>query len=200
MVTESKPKINTFVIGQHYHWPCQYCDKPVWSPRGLINAFLDCTCKEGKLMRDRGLAEDLQKEQERSNKQRAAALEARELAQKEKTMERREARSDAADAAEAEADESGEVEGEGGEPLEAFEAPMDGSDLDNAPTAMLQRKDGATLFYDGKLNFLFGTPGGGKSWIALECIHETLLRGRRAAYWDFEDTPNTLNRRSKLMG
>ena len=30
---------------------------------------------------------------------------------------------------------------------------MDGSDLDLAPTAMMQRKDGSTLFYDGKLNF-----------------------------------------------
>ena len=77
---------------------------------------------------------------------------------------------------------------------------MDGSDLDLAPTAMMQRKDGSTLFYDGKLNFLFGVPGSGKSWVALECIHETLLRGRRAAYWDHEDTPNTLNRRSKLLG
>ena len=86
------------------------------------------------------------------------------------------------------------------EPLSAFEAPMDGSDLALAPTAMLQRKDGATLFYDGKLNFLFGTPGGGKSWVALYCIHETLLRGRKCIYWDHEDTPGTLSRRSKLMG
>ena len=88
----------------------------------------------------------------------------------------------------------------GEEPLSTFESPMDGSDLDLAPTALLQRKDGATLLYDGKLNFCFGTPGGGKSWVALYCVHETLLRGRRAIYWDHEDTPGTLNRRSKLLG
>ena len=197
MVIESKPRVKlpgTFVIGQPYHWPCQYCDGTVWSSRGLINAYLDCTCKEGKLLRDRGLADDRQKKLERSNLQRATDLEDRELAQKEKLMERREARQEAADGAE----DSGQVEG--GEPLAAFEAPMDGSDLALAPTAMLQRKDGATLFYDGKLNFLFGTPGSGKSFVALHCIHETLLRGRRAAYWDHEDTPGTLSRRSKLMG
>ena len=197
MVTESKPKLKlpgTFVIGQHYHWPCQYCNKAVWSPRGLINAYLDCTCKEGKFVRDRGLAEDRQEKLERSNKQRATDLEDRELAQKEKLMARREACQEAAD----DADESEQVEG--GEPLTAFEAPMDGSDLALAPTAMLQRKDGSTLFYDGTLNFLFGVPGGGKSWVALWCIHETLLRGQRAIYWDHEDTPATLSRRSKLMG
>ena len=77
---------------------------------------------------------------------------------------------------------------------------MDGSDLALAPTAMLQRKDGATLFYDGKLNFLFGSPGGGKSWLALWCVHEALLRGRRAVYWDHEDTPGTFSRRSKKLG
>ena len=87
-----------------------------------------------------------------------------------------------------------------GEPLSAFEMPMDGSDLDLAPTAMLQRKDGSTLFYDGKLNFLFGTPGSGKSWVALYAIQEALLRGKRAIYWDHEDTPSTLKRRSLLIG
>ena len=97
-----------------------------------------------------------------------------------------------------EAAEDGQVETE--EPLSAFEMPLDGSDIDLAPTAMLQRKDGETLFYEGKLNFLFGTPGGGKSWIALHCIQETLLRGQKTVYWDHEDTPSTLNRRSKLLG
>ena len=121
----------------------------------------------------------------------------REQAIKGRELTRIERRHDNFDAA-VEADESAQVEG--GEPLAAFEAPMDGSDLALAPTAMLQRRDGATLFYDGTLNFLFGTPGGGKSWVALYCIHETLLRGRRAVYWDHEDTPGTLSRRSMKLG
>ena len=120
----------------------------------------------------------------------------REQAVKDRELSRREHRQDAYDA-----DAEGEGnQVEGGEPLAAFEMPMDGSDLDLAPAALLQRKDGATLLYDGKLNFIFGTPGGGKSWVALYCVQETLLRGRRAIYWDHEDTPGTLNRRSNLMG
>lgn len=196
MVAQSKPRLkhpDTVLIGKAYYFPCEYCNNEVWSSRGLINAYLDCDCKEGKFPRDRGLADDRQRKLERTNKIRATDLEDRELAQKEKLMARREARQEAAD------DEGGQVEG-AGEPLSAFEMPMDGSDLLLAPTAMLQRKDGSTLFYDSKLNFLFGTPGSGKSWVALWCIHETLLRGRRAAYWDHEDTAGTLNRRSKLMG
>ncbi len=122
----------------------------------------------------------------------------REQALKGRELTRSERRHDNYDAA-AEADDSGQVEGDG-EPLEAFVAPMDGSDLDNAPTAMLQRRDGSTLFYNGKLNFLFGTPGGGKSFLALHCVHEALLQGQRAAYWDHEDTTSTLSRRSKRMG
>ena len=176
-----------------YKPTCEICGQPVKTKR-FIEQHLDCTCKEGKMLRDRGLADERQRKLERTNKLRATDLEDRELAQKEAAMARREARQEAAD----DADESGQVED--GEPLSAFEMPMDGSDLDLAPTAMLQRKDGATLLYDGKLNFLFGTPGSGKSWVALYCVIETLLRGRRAIYWDHEDTPGTLSRRSKLMG
>ena len=111
-------------------------------------------------------------------------------------MARRESHQEAADA-----DETASRDAVGDEePLSTFEMPMDGSDLLLAPTAMLQRKDGATLFYDGTLNWLFGTPGGGKSWVALHCVHEALLRGHRAIYWDHEDTPATLSRRSKKLG
>ena len=197
MVTKTKPTIKpavpTLKPGEKLN-ACEYCGEPVKTKR-YIELYLDCTCAEGKLTRDRGLADERQRRLERTNKLRATDLEDRDLAQKEKAMARREARQEAAD----DANEGGQVEDQA-EPLATFEAPMDGSDLDLAPTAMLQRKDGSTLFYDGKLNFLFGVPGSGKSFVALYCVHETLLRGRRAIYWDHEDTPGTLNRRSKLMG
>ena len=90
------------------------------------------------------------KERDADLRDRRQGVEARELTRSEKRL-------DAYDAA---ADEGGQVEG--GEPLADFETPMDGSDLDLAPTAMLQRMDGATLFYKEKLNFLFGEPGGGQ--------------------------------------
>ena len=128
--------------------------------------------------------------------QRAASILDREQRLKEKQLYAREQQ----DARQEAADDSGQVEGAGdGEPLAAFEMPMDGSE-EPPPTAMLERKDGETLFYDSKLNFLFGPPSSGKSWVALYCIHETLLRGRRAILWDHEDTVGTLTRRSKLLG
>ena len=127
-----------------------------------------------------------------------AELRDREQALKARELTRSERRHDNYDATAAAADEGGQVAGE--EPLLAFESPMDGSDLDLAPTALLTRKDGATLLYDGKLNFCFGTPGGGKSWVALYCVHETLMRGSRVIYWDHEDTAGTLKRRSSVMG
>ena len=119
----------------------------------------------------------------------------RERAVKGRELSRRERRQDSYDA-----DAEGVQVGDLAEPLAAFETPMDDADLDIAPTAMLQRKDGSTIFYDGKLNFLFGTPGSGKSFVALYCVQEMLLRGRRAIYWDHEDTPTTLKRRSSLIG
>ena len=121
---------------------------------------------------------------------REQALKARELTRSEQRLDNYDAAADEAQVEDAD------------EPLAAFETPMDGSDLDIAPTAMLQRMDGATLFYKEKLNFLFGTPGSGKSWVALDCVHETLLQGHRAIYWDHEDTaqaPSTGGQRSSAL-
>ena len=132
----------------------------------------------------------------RERKERDVALHDRRQGVEARELTRSEKRLDNYDAA---ADEGGQVD-DADASLAAFDVPMDGTDLDLAPTAMLTRKDGVTLFYEGKLNFLFGTPGGGKSWVALHCVHETLLRGRRAVYWDHEDTPGTLKRRSSLLG
>ena len=120
------------------------------------------------------------------------ALRARERVVKDRELSRRERRQDGYDAE--------ATKPVAGLTLADFETPMDGSDLDLAPTAMLIRKDGATLLYEGKLNFIFGTPGSGKSWVALHCVHEALMRRHRSVYWDHEDTASTLKRRSSLMG
>ena len=74
-------------------------------------------------------------------------------------------------------------------------------DVDDTPLpAILERSDGRTLLYSGKVNSLFGIPGSGKSWIALLAAHETVLRGGRAILWDFEDSPQTVKVRSKALG
>ena len=121
---------------------------------------------------------------------REQALKGRELSRSERRHDNFDAAAAAAEATEPVAELT----------LADFETPMDGSDLDLAPTAMLTRKDGATLFYEGKLNFIFGTPGSGKSWVALYCVHEALMRRHRAVYWDHEDTASTLKRRSSVIG
>ena len=66
--------------------------------------------------------------------------------------------------------------------------------------ALLQRADGETLLYAGKLNSVYGEPGTGKSWLALITANEVILGGGRGAWWDFEDSPDTLARRGEALG
>ena len=171
---------------------CEYCKQPVWTARG-IELYLDCNCKEGKLLRDRKNEDKRQRKLERTNKLRATDLEDRDLAQKEKAMARREARQEAAD----DADDSGQVEG--GEPLEAFVGKMAEAD-DAPPSALLRRNDGEVLFYDGKVNWVFGEPGAGKSWLALYVVQESLLWGQRTVFWDFEMSPGQTKARCQALG
>ena len=125
------------------------------------------------------------------------SLRDREQALKGRELARSERRNDSFDAIQAIAAEATEPDEE--LTLADFETPMDGSDLDLAPAALLTRKDAATLLYEGKLNFIFGTPGSGKSWVALYCVQETLMRGHRVVYWDHEDTASTLKRRASAI-
>ena len=73
--------------------------------------------------------------------------------------------------------------------------------LEPAPAlpAMLERSDGATIFYDGKLNSLFGEAGGGKSWIAAITAIGKVRAGGRCVWWDFEDSANTLSARLQTL-
>ena len=71
---------------------------------------------------------------------------------------------------------------------------------DGRITALLQRNDGKTLMYAGKVNSLFGEPSAGKSWVALIAAYETILMGGRVLWWDFEDDTNQLATRSTSLG
>ena len=68
------------------------------------------------------------------------------------------------------------------------------------PPPILERTDGKTLLYANKLNGLFGQPGGGKSWLALLALSETVIRGGRALWLDFEDRPATFRERARPLG
>ena len=116
---------------------------------------------------DEGRAENMREifDAGRKNAQRTKRvtdLEDRELAQKEIAMTRREASQRAAEAADT---DEAQVE-DADEPLAAFEMPMDGSDLDLAPIAMLtKRRRGPALrrqaqfpVWDAWLRQILGSP------------------------------------------
>ena len=79
---------------------------------------------------------------------------------------------------------------------ESFDFEIDGAKL----PALVQRTDGETVLYAGKLNDAHGLPGSGKSWVAIIAAHEAVLRGGNVIYWDFEDTRQTFKRRALMLG
>ena len=68
------------------------------------------------------------------------------------------------------------------------------------PAALIERTDGKTLLYADKLNGVFGQPGGGKSWIGLQALVDTVAIGGRALWLDFEDRPATFRERARALG
>ena len=123
-----------------------------------------------------------------------AELRDREQALKGRALSRRESHQDAYDAAA----EGVQVE-DAGEPLEVFVGKMAEAD-DAPPSALLRRSDGEILFYDGKINWVFGEPGSGKSWLALYVVQESILRGQRTVFWDFEMSPGQTKARCLALG
>ena len=122
---------------------CDICNNPVPNTKRFFEWWRDCTCKEGKFLRDRGNADERQRRLERTNKLRATDLEDRDLAQKEKAMARRESRQDSYDA----------------EPTEPaaeltfadFGQEITSQDVEKLPSAFV-RDDGETLLYEGVAN------------------------------------------------
>jgi hypothetical protein len=65
------------------------------------------------------------------------------------------------------------------------------------PTPVLGRRaDGHCLFYAGQVNWLFGDPESGKSWLCLACVVEALKAGRRVLVIDLDHNgaPATVRR------
>ena len=104
-------------------------------------------------------------------------------------------------------------EREGWQPAEADTAPVGATladlaavfedDVDLTPTpALLERRhgDGGVVLPAGKLNWIYGLPGSGKSFIGLIALHESLLRGGRAIYLDYEDSAKTFQQRAAIIG
>ena len=66
--------------------------------------------------------------------------------------------------------------------------------------ALLKRQDGGTLLYAAKLNWIFGVPSSGKTWVSIIAANEAILCGGRVLIMDYEDTKATFQRRAALIG
>ena len=66
--------------------------------------------------------------------------------------------------------------------------------------AVLTTSDGQTLFYQGRVNSLFGQPGTCKTWIAMLAARQAMEQDLRVLWWDHEDRPATLAARARTIG
>ena len=126
----------------------------------------------------------------------AAEIEERERAVKGREIARREQRQDTFDADAASMDGDAPADQTLADFTVAF---TEGVDLTPLP-AVVERNDGETVLYSGKLNWVFGLPGSGKSWVSLIAIDFAVARGGNVLIMDFEDSAATFQRRAALVG
>ena len=87
-----------------------------------------------------------------------------------------------------------------GSTLADFSAAWDDK-LDLTPLpALLSRDDGGTILYASKLNWIFGLPSSGKTWVSIIALEQAILCGGRVLVMDFEDSRATFQRRAHLLG
>lgn len=65
---------------------------------------------------------------------------------------------------------------------------------------VLRRSDGAALLYPGLVNMFYGSSESAKSWMALYTCLESMGRGERVVYLDFEDGPDLAVSRLLALG
>jgi hypothetical protein len=63
---------------------------------------------------------------------------------------------------------------------------LDGTVPDPPAPVLGKRTDGHSLFYPAQVNWVFGDPESGKSWLCLACVVETLTGGRRVLIIDLD--------------
>lgn len=94
------------------------------------------------------------------------------------------------------------------DPLEERIGTWEAVDLDPYLTGQVQqvlpelmdRTDGQSLLYPGRLNMLYGPSESAKSWIAMAVAAQVIARGERVVYLDFEDEPVNSLQRMRLLG
>ena len=172
---------------------CDACNQPVESKR-LLDAWKDCRCEAGKWLRGRDLEKQKALARVADMDQRKAVLEEKELAERERQQSIQDRRRDAL--ADAELDLA-EPEGI---TLDDLAAVFD-DEVDLTPTpAVVEREDGGMVLPAGKLNWVYGLPGSGKSFLCMITMIESVMRGGRTVYMDFEDNKKTFHQRAAILG
>ena len=172
---------------------CDICSQPVESKR-LLDAWKDCRCEAGKWLRGRDLEKQKALARVADMDQRKAVLEEKELAERERQQSIQDRRRDAL--ADAELDLA-EPEGI---TLDDLAAVFD-DEVDLTPTpAVVEREDGAMVLPSGKLNWIYGLPGSGKSFLCMMNMIEAIMKGGRCAYMDYEDNKTTFHQRAAILG
>jgi hypothetical protein len=72
--------------------------------------------------------------------------------------------------------------------------------LDEAEPVYLRRTDGVALFYEAALNYVFGEPGKGKSWLVFLAAAEVMADGGTVVLADYEDTLGGVLGRFRTLG
>ena len=80
--------------------------------------------------------------------------------------------------------------------------PVDLSTVSTDPIVadLLEREDGVHLFYRGRINWLFGQPESGKTWVAVLLAKQVIEAGGRVLWVDMEDLPQTFLERMTSLG
>lgn len=84
--------------------------------------------------------------------------------------------------------------------LVTIAAAMRSGDYEPIAPTVLDVEGAMPLLYPGRTNQLFGESGGGKTWVAIAAMAETVRSGERALMIDYEDTPAGIAERLVLLG
>ena len=76
----------------------------------------------------------------------------------------------------------------------------DDVDLSETPALLQIGANGPMVLPAGKLNWIYGLPGCGKSFLCEICLIEAVMRGGRALYLDYEDSAKTFHQRAAILG
>ena len=159
-----------------------------------------CQCGMGRcdgenslhLMRLEGQAKQRQLAKVAAMDQRKAALEEKELAERERRLLAR------IESANASNDAPAQPLGVSLDDLAAVFG--DDVDLSETPAILQIGADGPMVLPAGKLNWIYGLPGCGKSFVCEITLIEAVMRGGRAIYNDCEDSAKTFHQRAAILG